>query len=114
MQDQVFKIKIENDKPIWLYCAQNAPKSHCQAGMVMAVNPPKTGANTFDAFKALAQAVTANSTAPTSVNGGQFTTPSASPSATGSPSDSPGAAASLFASGGIAGGLMAVFAALLM
>ncbi|KAF2734067.1 hypothetical protein EJ04DRAFT_396162, partial [Polyplosphaeria fusca] len=74
-----FTIKVQDDKPVWLYCAQNAPSPHCKAGMVFAINPPKEGPNTLDAFKQLASAVTANSTAPSAVNGGEFTTPSNTP-----------------------------------
>lgn len=44
---------MADDKPIWFYCAQTA-KTHCQAGMVGAVNAPAQGDKTFDAFRMLA------------------------------------------------------------
>ncbi|KAN0095636.1 hypothetical protein V8E51_016347 [Hyaloscypha variabilis] len=47
-----FTITINDTKPIWVYCAQTE-KSHCQSGMVHAINAPTTG-NTIDAFKAAA------------------------------------------------------------
>ncbi|KAJ7132930.1 Cupredoxin [Mycena filopes] len=39
--------------PLWFYCAQTNPVSHCSKGMVFAVNPPATG-KTFSAFQAAA------------------------------------------------------------
>ncbi|RDL40998.1 uncharacterized protein BP5553_00977 [Venustampulla echinocandica] len=38
--------KVEVSSPLWFYCSQKAPKSHCQAGMVLGVNP----AGKFPAF----------------------------------------------------------------
>ncbi|RAL59653.1 hypothetical protein DID88_000286 [Monilinia fructigena] len=37
---------VHTNKPIWFHCAQTQPKSHCQAGMVLGINP----ADKFDAF----------------------------------------------------------------
>ncbi|KAA8573274.1 hypothetical protein EYC84_003765 [Monilinia fructicola] len=37
---------VDTNKPIWFHCAQTQPKSHCQAGMVLGINP----AGKFDAF----------------------------------------------------------------
>ncbi|KAF5875720.1 uncharacterized protein Bfra_011483 [Botrytis fragariae] len=37
---------VNTNKPIWFHCAQANPKSHCQAGMVLGINP----AGKFDAF----------------------------------------------------------------
>ncbi|KAI4866244.1 hypothetical protein F4820DRAFT_417548 [Hypoxylon rubiginosum] len=48
-----FEVAVADDKPIWFYCAQTA-KTHCQAGMVGAVNAPAQGDKTFDAFRMLA------------------------------------------------------------
>jgi plastocyanin len=45
-----YKIKVNDTKPIWLYCSQ---ATHCMEGMVAAVNAPPTG-NTIAAFQALA------------------------------------------------------------
>ncbi|KAF8337010.1 uncharacterized protein EI90DRAFT_2992207 [Cantharellus anzutake] len=43
----------EGNNPLWFYCRQKVPVSHCGKGMVFAINPPSSG-NTFDAFKAKA------------------------------------------------------------
>ncbi|KAJ7017322.1 Cupredoxin [Mycena alexandri] len=40
--------------PLWFFCAQTNPVSHCAKGMVFAVNAPTTGAKTFSAFQAAA------------------------------------------------------------
>ncbi|KAH7035627.1 Cupredoxin [Microdochium trichocladiopsis] len=48
-----FEVTLKDNKPVWFYCAQTAA-THCQAGMVGAINAPAEGANTFDAFKGLA------------------------------------------------------------
>lgn len=34
----VFTLLINDTKPVWIYCAQTTPVSHCQKGMVMAIN----------------------------------------------------------------------------
>jgi len=49
-----FSIPIADQKPMWFYCSQ---ASHCQSGMLFAVNPiiDEDGVNTFNQFKALAQ-----------------------------------------------------------
>ncbi len=52
-----FAFSVEDDKtPLWFYCRQTVPVSHCKVGgMVFAINPPPKG-NTFEKFqqKALA------------------------------------------------------------
>jgi hypothetical protein len=45
-----YKFKVNDSKPIWLYCSQT---NHCNEGMVAAVNAPPMG-NTIEAFQALA------------------------------------------------------------
>lgn len=52
----VFTIVINDTKPIWIYCGQTNPVSHCQKGMVMAINVAPGSPNTLAAFKALAMA----------------------------------------------------------
>ncbi|KAF8584491.1 hypothetical protein K439DRAFT_1653201 [Ramaria rubella] len=50
-----YNITVNDTSPIWVYCSQKAPVSHCHQGMVFAVNCGATGsANSFDAFKAAA------------------------------------------------------------
>jgi len=46
---------VQDATPLWFYCRQKTPASHCAAGMVFAVNPPAEG-NTFDKFLAAAKA----------------------------------------------------------
>ncbi|TFK88781.1 Cupredoxin [Polyporus arcularius HHB13444] len=49
-----FTITVNDTAPIWVYCKQTNPSSHCKQGMVLAINAPATG-NTFDAFLANAK-----------------------------------------------------------
>ncbi|KAG7444601.1 Cupredoxin [Guyanagaster necrorhizus] len=49
-----FQITVNDTNPIWAYCSQTVPVSHCASGMVFAINAPESGPNTFAAFKALA------------------------------------------------------------
>ncbi|KAK6498201.1 hypothetical protein TWF506_004440 [Arthrobotrys conoides] len=60
-----FSIILENTDPIYFYCAQ---LSHCQLGMVGAINPPSSG-NTLAAFKSAATNARTQST-PSSPFGG--------------------------------------------
>lgn len=59
-----FMITVNDTKPIWFYCSQ---ASHCQSGMVGAINAPTTG-NTIEKFIAAA-ASASNNTTPTVPNG---------------------------------------------
>ena len=78
---------------IWFYCSQVNPKTHCNAGMVGAINAPTTG-NTFDNFQSNAKGLpSASILQPTpallgvgaSASAGLVTTDSVSvPSTTGS------------------------------
>ncbi|KAK7442526.1 hypothetical protein VKT23_016124 [Stygiomarasmius scandens] len=51
-----FQITINDTAPIWGYCQQTVPSSHCGAGMVFSINAVETGPNNFAAFQALAMA----------------------------------------------------------
>jgi len=42
--------------PLWFYCRQKVPSSHCTQGMVLAINAPKVGNHTFEDFKKKAMA----------------------------------------------------------
>ncbi|KZS86634.1 hypothetical protein SISNIDRAFT_542813 [Sistotremastrum niveocremeum HHB9708] len=55
-----FTIRVNDTKPIWGYCRQVAsPKTHCESGMVFAINAPSDPApNTFTAYQKLALAST--------------------------------------------------------
>ena len=41
-------------EPIWFFCKQFGPPSHCGSGMVGAINAPTTGPNTFANYQAAA------------------------------------------------------------
>ncbi|KIO32491.1 hypothetical protein M407DRAFT_66675 [Tulasnella calospora MUT 4182] len=43
----VFSFRINEVTPLWFYCAQG---THCQSGMVMAINVNASSPNTFDAY----------------------------------------------------------------
>ncbi|KAK6526454.1 hypothetical protein TWF694_005040 [Orbilia ellipsospora] len=78
---ETFSIVVTSTDPIWFYCAQI---THCQLGMVGAINPPTTG-NTLAAFQKAASSANTKST-PSAVYGGVV-------SVKGSPaSTAPGAA----------------------
>jgi hypothetical protein len=59
-----WSITVENaSAPLWFYCSQTTANStHCQAGMVFAINP--TEAKSFDAYQAAAKATNATAPAP--------------------------------------------------
>ncbi|KAF2705827.1 hypothetical protein K504DRAFT_459919 [Pleomassaria siparia CBS 279.74] len=114
--NQTFTITVKDDKPIWLYCAALLPKPHCSVGMVAVINPPKQGPNTLDAFRLLA-AKTNTSTVPATPppTGGhvETVTPSGTPTG-GRPAEFTGAASSFVVSSGVVGGIMAVFAGIML
>ncbi|KAI0034497.1 Cupredoxin, partial [Vararia minispora EC-137] len=47
-------VTVNDTNPLWFYCGQTSPVSHCGNGMVFAVNP--TAAKSFSAFQAAANA----------------------------------------------------------
>lgn len=51
---QLFTVHVEDELPHWAYCGQKVPVNHCQKGMVHAINPPRVGDRTFEAFKKIA------------------------------------------------------------
>ncbi|KAJ8093779.1 hypothetical protein PM082_009639 [Marasmius tenuissimus] len=46
---KVWSITVKETSPTWFYCSQVVPASHCQNGMVFAVNPSQE--ETFDTFQ---------------------------------------------------------------
>ncbi|KAJ7510132.1 hypothetical protein B0H11DRAFT_1701296, partial [Mycena galericulata] len=42
--------------PLWFFCAQTNPKSHCEAGMVFSVNANPDSAKSFAVYQAAAMA----------------------------------------------------------
>ncbi|KAJ3756058.1 Cupredoxin [Lentinula raphanica] len=98
-------ITINNTTPIWGYCAQTNPVSHCGSGMVFSINAVESGPNNFAAFLALAEATLTNSTSGKAASGG-----TASASSPSSSSGSNGAASAL----NVGGGLGVIVAVLVM
>jgi len=63
-----FTITVNDTKPIWFYCSQTVG-THCQKGMVGAINAPATG-NTLDAFILLASNASQSTFPPGGAAGG--------------------------------------------
>lgn len=61
MQENVFRVTVNDTKPIVFYCSQNV-NAHCRVGMVGVVNPDEDV--TFDKYLMRAAANTANATNP--------------------------------------------------
>ncbi|KAG8760978.1 hypothetical protein FRC14_000579 [Serendipita sp. 396] len=77
-----FEIEVvDAQDPQWFFCNQ---AKHCNSGMLFAINPPTTGAKTFDAWVALAK--TADHPDPALNQTVPFTPPSASASSSSSSS----------------------------
>lgn len=73
-----YTFTVNDTAPIWGYCGQTAPVSHCGAGMVFSINAVETGPNNFAAFQALAKRLNGtSSTTPTGTSPGSSTSPSA-------------------------------------
>jgi len=100
-----FSVTVNATTPLWFYCRQS---THCEAGMVFAINP--TADKSFDTFQATAKASSSDGTPPASSSSpsGSGTT-AQSPSSTGSGSSSTGTSSpnSAFTTGARAGGLLA-------
>jgi plastocyanin len=52
-----FNFTVTDTSPVWAYCAQKTPSSHCGAGMVFAINSVETSARNFAAFQKVAEAI---------------------------------------------------------
>jgi len=48
---------VTDTSPVWAYCRQQTPTSHCGAGMVFAINSDETSARNFTAFQDVAEAI---------------------------------------------------------
>ncbi|KAK7064117.1 hypothetical protein R3P38DRAFT_3382780 [Favolaschia claudopus] len=96
-----FTITVNDTAPIWAYCGQTNPTSHCGAGMVFAINAVDNGTRSFTAFQNVAEQL--NGTASGSAG---------APNQTGAP---PNGALSLNIGGGasVVMALLAVAASLL-
>jgi len=52
-----WSLVVNDTAPIWAYCRQKTPLSHCGSGMVFAINPVQTSERNFTAFQGVAQAL---------------------------------------------------------
>lgn len=102
----VWNITVNDTTPIWVYCRQKTPTSHCGAGMVFAVNSNETegSTKTFNIFQSAAMAQGANTSAASAGNA----------STSGSPATPTGAAATTRISSGLALGVVGVVFALVL
>ncbi|KAF8973901.1 hypothetical protein BDZ97DRAFT_1777434 [Flammula alnicola] len=57
---------VTDTAPVWAYCRQQTPSSHCGAGMVFAINSDETSARNFSAFQKVAEAINGTAVAATS------------------------------------------------
>jgi len=78
-----WSIVVNDTAPIWAYCRQKTPKSHCGSGMVFAINPVQTSDRNFTAFQNVAEAINgtaaaANAPGPTSAPAPTATGPAGS------------------------------------
>jgi hypothetical protein len=90
-------LTVNDTAPIWAYCRQKTPASHCGTGMVFAINSDETGPRNYKAFVDLAKQL--NGTAASAA------APTNAPAGSG--------ASSLHASGVVTLALAAVVAAML-
>ncbi|KAH8831504.1 Cupredoxin [Flagelloscypha sp. PMI_526] len=80
-----FQITINDTAPIWFYCGQTQPVSHCGSGMVGSINAVESGPNNFAAFQALAKRIngTTSGAAGNGTGGGSGGGSSSSPNQAG-------------------------------
>lgn len=67
-----WNLTVNDTAPIWIYCGQTNPSSHCGAGMVFAINSDESSARNYSAFLNLAKQLngtSALSTPPPSKSG---------------------------------------------
>jgi len=83
-----FSIVVNDTNPIWAYCRQDNPESHCGQGMVFAVNAVDNGPKNFTAFTALAKQLNGTTT---NSSTGTSSSSAASSSATGTSGTTSGA-----------------------
>ncbi|KAM6500344.1 Cupredoxin [Amanita muscaria] len=99
-----FQFTVNSTDPLWFYCAQTSPSSHCKAGMVFAVNP--TASKTFAQFQSNAETGSSSSGSSSGVSSGSGATNTATGSATAATTSSTGNAAVMIGSN--FGGLLTV------
>lgn len=52
-----FNFTVTDTAPVWAYCRQQLPSSHCGAGMVFAINSDESSGRNFAAFQNVAKAL---------------------------------------------------------
>jgi plastocyanin len=57
-----WNLTVVDTAPIWAYCRQQTPSSHCGAGMVFAINSVDTSDRNFTAFQNVAEALNGTGT----------------------------------------------------
>lgn len=57
-----WNITVNDTSPIWAYCRQKTPTSHCGAGMVFAINSDESSPRNFTAFQNLAEQLNGTAT----------------------------------------------------
>ncbi|KAK0198456.1 hypothetical protein F5146DRAFT_1019692 [Armillaria mellea] len=80
-----FNITVNDTAPIWAYCRQKTPASHCGAGMVFAINSDEQSARNFSAFQSLAEQLNGTASTNSSTTGSSS---AAGESQTGAPASS--------------------------
>ncbi|KAK0245841.1 hypothetical protein EDD85DRAFT_802322 [Armillaria nabsnona] len=80
-----FNITVNDTAPIWAYCRQKTPASHCGAGMVFAINSNEQSARNFSAFQSLAEQLNGTASTNSSTTGSSS---AAGESQTGAPASS--------------------------
>ncbi|KAJ7170012.1 hypothetical protein C8R46DRAFT_1090836 [Mycena filopes] len=58
-----FTVTVNDTAPIWAYCGQKTPISHCGAGMVFAINAIDNSTRNFTAFQGVAELLNGTGTA---------------------------------------------------
>ncbi|KAJ6604784.1 hypothetical protein DFH09DRAFT_1257485 [Mycena vulgaris] len=78
-----WNLTVNDTAPVWAYCGQTAPVSHCGSGMVFAINAVDNSTRNFAAYQSIAKQLngTANGTTTngTATNTSSTTDPSATP-----------------------------------
>jgi plastocyanin len=78
---------VTDTSPVWAYCRQKTPESHCGQGMVFAINSDETSASNFSAFQNIAMTLNGTSNSTSSSNSSTSSTASSASTSTnlGSP-----------------------------
>ncbi|KAF8527989.1 hypothetical protein BU17DRAFT_39094 [Hysterangium stoloniferum] len=109
-QFPTFNYTVVDTSPVWAYCRQKTPSSHCANGMVFAINSVETSDHSFNAFSSLAKATNA---AAAGSNGTASNTTTSVPAAATNPASSgvrrSTAVGTTFGLVAIIGGLMTLF-----